>query len=414
MTDRGKPSPAPELETIETEGLFVAPDPAAPVQFGPVQVKNHVCRASARHEPKAGVKTETVVTGVCGSDLGYIEMAREGTFPTLLGPGQSRLIIGHEGVAWRPDTGSFAVLCNRGGDGPDPSRFAEGEWLFEYGCYRADGLASRVGFFNPDMLLPVPGLAGPKVPRKLAFRLLFGDALACILFQRERIRELAEGHNFRPLLSRARDEEEARRLAAEQAFHRLLITGCGTTGFLAGIVFDEAARAVGPEAKVVVVSGIREDHPRVRFMLDRCRQTTYLRRRGSDAETAREVKRLLGGAASTLLATSGHDWELALAFEHEALGHNAILSAFSMGLKLRIDTMPFGFKNQLVYGSINFRQDHMQEAIRRLLELPLDELVKPYSLDRVRADPVSFFDGLQEELRDSVKAALVWDPTRLA
>ena len=50
----------------------------------------------------------------------------------------------------------FAIVLIRGGASYDPTRFADDEDYFEYGCDRADGLFCDKNYFNPDMLLHLP------------------------------------------------------------------------------------------------------------------------------------------------------------------------------------------------------------------------------------------------------------------
>ena len=44
-------------------------------------------------------------------------------------------------------------------------------------------------------------------------------------------------------------------------------------------------------------------------------------------------------------------------------------------------------KNQVIFGSINFRQDHMEEAIRILLDSCYDEIVELIDKDEFTEDP---------------------------
>ena len=50
-------------------------------------------------------------------------------------------------------------------------------------------------------------------------------------------------------------------------------------------------------------------------------------------------------------------------------------NSFSLGQKVAYDTMPFGFENHLIFGSVNFRQDHMEKAIEMLSRSRYDQIV---------------------------------------
>ena len=63
---------------------------------------------------------------------------------------------------------------------------------------------------------------------------------------------------------------------------------------------------------------------------------------------------------------------------------NGLYNSFSLGPKITFDTMPFGFENHLIFGSINFRQDHMEKAIRMLSVSRYDEIVELIGLAAAR------------------------------
>lgn len=404
-------------ETRKTEALYLM-DGERPARFGQVTVHNVPTQCDGLHEIRPGVPAETVIAAVCGSDLEYVALARKGRLHEKYPPGRQRLINGHEGLLWVPSEERYGILHVRGGSDPDPTRYAEGQLLFEYGCHRADGLFSRTGFFNPDMILPLPTGAvtdDQKLDRKLALRMLFSDTCACVLFLAERIQDVAAGHNWRLFKDQAHgDRLEAERLAVQQAFTRVLITGCGTSGFLAALLFDRLLEELDADGRILVASGVAEDNPRVSFLLRHCRRVSYLNRMGRDLPAlAEQVRAELGGGATVVAATSGHQWESQLAFDHHTLGNNGIYASFSVGPRVSYDTFDFVFANHLIFGSVNFRRDHMREAARRLVELPLEELVKVYRVDEVVGDPTAFYDGLRDALSHHLKAAIVWQEDRL-
>lgn len=67
-----------------------------------------------------------------------------------------------------------------------------------------------------------------------------------------------------------------------------------------------------------------------------------------------EHYRKINGRATVFVGASGTDIEHKIAFEQGVLGCNGIYNSFSLGPKITFDTMPFGFKNQVILSSINF------------------------------------------------------------
>jgi len=73
--------------------------------------------------------------------------------------------------------------------------------------------------------------------------------------------------------------------------------------------------------------------------------------------------------------------------------------------------MPFGFKNQLIFGSINFRQDHMEEAIRILQNSHYDEIVELIEKEEFTADPIGAYENRIYSKSAPMKTAVVWNET---
>ena len=290
-----------------------------------------------------------------------------------------------------PEQNRFAIVLIRGGDSIDPTRYTEDESYFEYGCDRADGLFCDQMFVNPDMLLSLPdgvGLDG-KLPLFFAKKMVFPDPYACMLFQLERMEDLGSAHWFRQTARRhGCGLEEARGIAADEIFARTVIFGLGTTGMFVG----DLIRRAHPKARIVLVARSEETSPKVRFAL---KQTggVYVRSDYADNDAlAGAICEALGGRATLFIGTSGTNVEHEIAFKHRVLGCNGVYNSFSLGPRVAFDTMPFGFENHLIFGSINFRQDHMEEAIRILAASRYGEIVELIDKERFVADPIRAYE----------------------
>lgn len=393
---------------MKAYGTYFQNDPERPLAYGEVELINPP-RQRLRGEPrKEGVLVHPVMVGFCGTDHELMEMGRKG----LLGPkfpaGQQRLINGHEGVVWVPSENRFAIVLIRGGDSVDPTRYTEDETYFEYGCDQADGLFCDSMYVNPDMLLRIPDgyVHGGKLDLSFAKKMVFPDPFACMLFQLERMEDLGGAHWFRQTARRhGCDLETARRIAADEIFQRTVIFGLGTTGMFVGDVI----RRAHPQAKIIFVGRSGEDSPKVRFALEQAR-AGYVKNDFDDpADCAKAIIAALGGRATTFIGVSGANVEHQIAFAHGALGCNGLYNSFSLGPRIAFDTMPFGFQNHLIFGSINFRQDHMEKAIEMLARSRYDEIVGLIDRDEFAADPMGAYENRIYCKAAPMKTAVVWN-----
>ena len=126
-------------------------------------------------------------------------------------------------------------------------------------------------------------------------------------------------------------------------------------------------------------------------------------------ELADAIKEKLGGTATVFIGSSGAAIEHEIAFRYGVLGCNGIYNSFSLGPEITFDTMPFGFKNQVIFGSINFRQDHMEEAIRILLDSCYDEIVELIDKDEFTEDPVNAYENKIYAKGAPMKTAVIWN-----
>ena len=402
-----------EEPTIRTVGTFLVNDAHRAVRFGEVELINPPRRERRGLEAKPGIRCTTVVTGFCGSDWELMQMGRRNELAPKFPAGESRLINGHEGVVWVGEQNRYAIVLIRGGDARDPSRFEADETFFEYGCDRADGLMSREGFFHPDMLLAIPPEhlpPGATLSRQLAGRLVFADPMACMIFQCERCEDLLAGHNWRLYAADGLTRAAAMDEAVREGFARVVIYGLGTTGLLGAI----AILAKYPLARIVTVGRSKPGGPKDAFLAKHCPGARYVQAGEDPARTAAEVVAALGGHRPKLfIAASGSDVESEVAFRHGLLDNNGIYASFTVGPAVRYETMPFGFRNHLIYGAINFRRQHMEEAIALLPRLPLDELVREVPLADLQADPVKLYDDIYRSPTRSMKTTCVWDAGRI-
>ena len=393
---------------MKSYGTYFQNDPERPLVYGEVELINPP-RQRLRGEPlKEGVLVHPVLVGFCGTDHELMQMGRRGQLNAKFPPGQKRLINGHEGVVWVPSENRFAIVLIRGGDSIDPTRYTEDEAYFEYGCDQADGLFCDSMYVNPDMLLRIPEgyVHGGKLDLSFAKKMVFPDPFACMLFQLERMEDLGGAHWFRQTARRLGcDLETARRIAADEIFQRTVIFGLGTTGMFVGDVIHQAH----PQAKIVFVDRSEADSPKVRFALEQVPAAYVHNAYDEPADCARAIMDALGGRATTFIGVSGSNVEHQIAFEHRVLGCNGLYNSFSLGPRIAFDTMPFGFENHLIFGSINFRQDHMEKAIEMLSRSRYDDIVGLIDKETFIADPMDAYENKIYCKGAPMKTAVIWN-----
>ena len=393
---------------METNATYFVNDAERPLRYGKINLINPPRMPLRGEPPKEGIPAVPVFCGFCGTDYTLMKMGSRGELSPKFPPGENRLINGHEGVVWVPSENRFAIVLIRGGDSFDPTRFTEDESYFEYGCDQADGLFADIGYFHPDMLLrlPEPYTHVQKLPLFLAKRLVFSDPYACAIFQHERLTDIGEAQNFRVIMAREKcGEASARETAKEETFRRSVVYGLGTTGLFIG----DQIRRNHPDARLLFVARSGEDAPKVRFV-KKYLNADYLSAADlSEAETAEAIREHLGGPASVFVGTSGNSAESRIAFAEGALGANGIYDSFSLGPAVTFDSMPFGFKNQVIFSSINFTRKHMEEAIRILAESRFDELVELIDKDEFTADPIRAYEERIYCKGAPLKTAVIWN-----
>lgn len=133
----------------------------------------------------------------------------------------------------------------------------------------------------------------------------------------------------------------------------------------------------------------------------------------SNEALASAITEALGGRATVFIGVSGSAAEHEIAFTHRVLGCNGLYNSFSLGPKITFDTMPFGFENHLIFGSINFRRDHMEKAIRMLADSPYDRIVELIDREEFAADPIGAYENRIYCKNAPMKTAVVWNPDRI-
>ena len=394
---------------MKVKGTYFQNDPSHPIVYGDVEIENPPRKRLRGEAEKEGILAKTVIAGFCGTDYTLMKMGQEGRLAEKFPAGQKRLINGHEGVVYVPSQKRFAIVLIRGGNSYDPTRYTEEESYFEYGCDQADGLFSDENYYHPDMLLPLPEGIGAdgKLPLSYAKRLIFSDPYACMTFQRERMEDLGAAHNVRVVRAREKCSMiDAFQIAAKEIFDRVVIFGLGTTGLFLG---DQIRRHY-PQARIVFVARSEEESEKVR-LAKRWTGAEYVRNLyDTPKETARAIQEVLGGRATAFVGVSGSAVEAEVALDAGLLGNNGIYNSFSLGPRLAFDTMPFGFQNHLIFSSINFRQEHMEEAIRLLVDSPFDEMVHLIDKEEFVKDPYDAYVNRIYAKGAPLKTAVIWNP----
>lgn len=393
---------------MKTNATYFVNDKNKPIRYGEINLINPP-RRRLRNEPeKEGIEALPVFCGFCGTDFELMKMGREHKLDAKFPSEEKRLINGHEGVVWFPNENRFAIVLIRGGDSYDPTRFTEDESYFEYGCDGADGIFCDKGYFNPDMLLHLPEKYEKlkKLPLSLAKRLVFSDPYACAIFQHERMCDIGVAQNFR--VEKAKhscSEELARKLAYESTFDRVVIFGLGTTGLFIG----DQIRRNHKNAKILFVARSSEKSEKAKFVKTNLSADYMSTADMNESEIAESIIKNLDGTATVFVGTSGTELESRIAFEYGVLGCNGIYDSFSLGPEVTYDTMPFGFKNQVILASINFTQKHMEQAIEILCGSNFDELVELIDKDEFICDPVYAYENKIYTKGAPLKTAVIWN-----
>lgn len=395
------------------KGTYFQNNEQQPLVYGDVEIDKTKRRRLRGEEEKEPVLCEPVMVGFCGTDHELMRMGQKGLLGSKFPEGKNRLINGHEGIVYVPSENRFAIVLIRGGDSYDPTRYTEEESYFEYGCDGADGLFCDKQYFHPDMLLPIPDgyVKDGKLDLSFAKKMVFPDPYACMIFQLERMEDLGSAHNFRVVMAREKCEEGiAREKAKEEIFERTVIFGLGTTGMFMGDLIKKNY----PNANVLFVARSEMDSPKVSFAIEQTGAKFLQNDFETEEELAQAIIEKIGGRATTFIGVSGAQVEHRIAFEHGVLGCNGLYNSFSLGPTVSYDTMPFGFENHLIFGSINFRQVHMEQAIELLAKSRYDEIVQLIDKDEFIQAPIDAYENKIYSKQAPMKTAVIWNEKYIA
>lgn len=393
---------------MKTKATYLVNDEKTPLRYGEINLINPERQRLRGEEKKKGVEAYPVFCGFCGTDFELMRMGRRNGLTPKFPDGERRLINGHEGVVFVPGENRFAIVLIRGGDSFDPTRFTEDESYFEYGCDGADGLFSDKNYFNPDMLLHIPSKyeTAEKIPLSLAKKLVFSDPYACAVFQHERMCDIGAAQLFRVILARDKcSREEALKKAEDETFEKTVIYGLGTTGLFIG----DQIRRNHPDADILFVARSSANSDKALFAKKNIKASYLCVNNLPEKEAAEKIREYFSSGASVFVGTSGSESEHRVAFEYGALGCNGIYDSFSLGPKVSFDTMPFGFKNQVILSSINFTQKHMEKAIEILSESNFDELVELIDKEEFICDPMDAYINKIYSKGAPLKTAVIWN-----
>lgn len=245
-----------------------------------------------------------------------------------------------------------------------------------------------------------------KLPLSLAKKLVFSDPYACAIFQHERMCDIGVAQNFRVEMAKHHcNEQQARQIAYESTFAKVVIFGLGTTGLFIG----DQIRKNHKNAKIVFVSRSDENNHKVQFAKENIKADYLSTENMTQSEIAKVILEKLGTSATVFVGTSGNDIESRIAFEYGVLGCNGIFDSFSLGPKVTFDTMPFGFKNQVIFSSINFTQKHMEEAIKILCKSNFDEIIQLIDKRDFVSNPMDSYINKIYCKGAPLKTAVVWN-----
>ena len=187
----------------------------------------------------------------------------------------------------------------------------------------------------------------------------------------------------------------------------MVIYGLGGTGILGAI----AIREKYPNARVVTVGRSAPNNPKAEFLRRHWDGIEYVQTRMSAPQTAAAIEEALGGKPRVFIGSSGNPIESEIAFDCGLLDNNGLYASFSLGPQVCYDSMPFGFKNHLIFGAINFRRDHMVAAIELLCRTPVDELVGERLLEDLQRDPAGFYREVYRSPDRPLKTMVAWEQT---
>jgi len=287
-------------------------------------------------EPKEGeLLVEPLYLGVCGTDHEIVH-GYHGEPP----PGQERLVLGHELLGRRRDTGELVVGIVRRPDPVPCACCAQGEWdmcrngqYTERGIKALDGYGAELVTLEADFAIPVP------------------DELGTLGVLTEPASVLAKAWEQIERISRR----------ACSAHERVLVIGAGPIGLLGALmgaqrglelhVLDRATEGAKPEA-VHALGG--------RYHA------------GDVTELAEEIE------PDIVVECTGVAELVAGAMQHTAPGAIVCLTGVASSRTLSVDVGALNnelvLENDVVFGSVNANRRHFEQAVKSLTDADPDWL----------------------------------------
>ena len=276
-------------------------------------------------EPKEGeLLVEPLYLGVCGTELGYGEPP----------PGHERLVLGHELLGRRLDTGELVAGIVRRPDPVPCACCAQGEWdmcrngqYTERGIKALDGFGAELVTLEADFAIPVPA-------------------------ELDTLGVLTEPAS---VLAKAWEQIDRISTRACSAHERVLVIGAGPIGLLGALmgaqrglelhVLDRATEGPKPEA-VQALGG---------------RYHT-----GDVTEVAKEIE------PDLVVECTGVAELVAGAMQHTAPGAIVCLTGVSPSRTLSLDVGALNnelvLENDVIFGSVNANRRHFEQAVKSLAD----------------------------------------------
>ena len=287
-------------------------------------------------EPKEGeLLVEPLYLGVCGTDYEIVQ-GYHGEPP----PGQERLVLGHELLGRRRDTGELVVGIVRRPDPVPCACCAQGEWdmcrngqYTERGIKGLDGYGAELVTLEEDFAIPIPAELGT-------------------------LGVLTEPAS---VLAKAWEQIDRISTRACSVHERALVIGAGPIGLLAALmgaqrglelhVLDRATE--GPKLEAVKALGGRYHT-------------------GDVTEVAEEI------APDLVVECTGVAELVAGAMQHTAPGAIVCLTGVAPSRTLSLDVGALNnelvLENDVIFGSVNANRRHFEQAVKSLTDADQDWL----------------------------------------
>jgi glucose 1-dehydrogenase len=287
-------------------------------------------------EPKDGeLLVEPLYLGVCGTDHEIVE-GGHGEAP----PGHERLVLGHELLGRRRDTGELVVGIVRRPDPVPCACCAQGEWdmcrngqYTERGIKALDGYGAELVTLEEEFAIPIPAELGT-------------------------LGVLTEPAS---VLAKAWEQIDRISTRACSAHARVLVIGAGPIGLLGALmgaqrglelhVLDRATEGSKPQA-VQALGG---------------RYHT-----GDVTEVAKEIE------PDVVVECTGVAELVAGAMQHTAPGAIVCLTGVAPSRTLSLDVGALNnelvLENDVIFGSVNANRRHFEQAVKSLADADQDWL----------------------------------------